>query len=127
IFLGVERGGAAVINRDSPQFARLERSARNAGVERVVSFGEHARADAKLIKCSLRSDMSTVQASILGVDVTYKLGAPGRHLVLNSLAVLAAAALVGADLALAALKLAELRPATGRGTRETLQFPDGTA
>src|SRR5256884_5271284 len=30
IFLGVERGGAAVINRDSPQFARLEPSARKA-------------------------------------------------------------------------------------------------
>ena len=28
IFLGLERGGAAVINRDNPQFARLERSAR---------------------------------------------------------------------------------------------------
>ncbi|OLB78731.1 MAG: UDP-N-acetylmuramoylalanyl-D-glutamyl-2, 6-diaminopimelate--D-alanyl-D-alanine ligase [Alphaproteobacteria bacterium 13_2_20CM_2_64_7] len=127
IFLGVERGGAAVINRDSPQFARLERSARNAGVERVVSFGEHARADAKLIKCSLRSDMSTVQARILGADITYKLGAPGRHLVINSLAVLAAAALVGADLALAALELAELQPASGRGSRLMLHMPGGSA
>src|SRR2546429_5275350 len=126
IFLGVERGGAAVINRDSPQFARLERSARNAGVERVVSFGEHARADAKLIKCSLRSDMSTVQARILGTDTTYKIGAPGRHLVINSLAVLAAAALVGADLALAALQLAELQPASGRGTRLMLHMPGGS-
>ena len=51
-----------------------------------------------------------MQARILGADVTYKLGAPGRHLVLNSLAVLAAATLAGADLALAALALAELEP-----------------
>jgi UDP-N-acetylmuramoyl-tripeptide--D-alanyl-D-alanine ligase len=63
----------------------------------------------------------------LGTDVTYKLGAPGRHLVLNSLAVLATVSLVGADLALAALALAELQPATGRGSRITLAMPDGTA
>ena len=127
IFLGLERGGAAVINRDNPQFMRLERSARDAGVERIVSFGEHARADARLIKCSLQAETSTVQARILGTEVTYKLGAPGRHLVLNSLSVLAAAALVGADLALAALALADLQPASGRGSRLTLHMPRGTA
>src|SRR5919201_335172 len=127
IFLGVERGGAAVINRDSPQFTRLEGRARDAGVERIVAFGEHARADARLIKCSLQAETSTVQARILGTDVTYKVGAPGRHLVLNSLSVLAATALVGADLALAALALADLQPASGRGSRLTLHMPRGTA
>jgi UDP-N-acetylmuramoyl-tripeptide--D-alanyl-D-alanine ligase len=127
IFLGLERGGAAVINRDNPQFARLERSAQNAKVERIVSFGEHARADARLMKCSLQSDTSTVQARIFGTDVTYKLGAPGRHLVLNSLAVLAAAVLAGADLALAALALVDLQPASGRGARLSLDMPGGKA
>ena len=37
-----------------------------------------------------KPNSSTVEADILGQHVTYKLGAPGRHLVLNSLAVLAA-------------------------------------
>jgi UDP-N-acetylmuramoyl-tripeptide--D-alanyl-D-alanine ligase len=127
IFLGIERGGAAVINRDIPQFARLVRSAKSAGVGQVMSFGEHGGADARLVKCSLQPDGSTVEARILDADVTYKLGAPGRHLVLNSLAVLAAVSLVGADLALAALALAELRPASGRGSRLTLDMPGGTA
>jgi len=127
IFLGLERGGAAVINRDNRQFARLERCARSAGVERIVGFGEHARADARLIKSALHADCSTVQARILGTDVTYKLGAPGRHLVLNSLSVLAAVALAGADLALAALALAGMTPARGRGARTTLDLPGGAA
>jgi UDP-N-acetylmuramoyl-tripeptide--D-alanyl-D-alanine ligase len=127
IFLGIERGGAAVINLDNPQFARLDQAANNAGVERVVSFGERTGADARLLKCSLQPDGSTVEARILGADVTYKLGAPGRHLVLNSLAVLAAASLVGADLALAALALAEWQPASGRGARVTLELPGGSA
>jgi UDP-N-acetylmuramoyl-tripeptide--D-alanyl-D-alanine ligase len=127
IFLGLEPGGGAVINRDNPQYARLADRAKGAGVGRIVSFGEHARADARLIKCSLHADRSTVQARILGTEVTYKLGAPGRHVVLNSLAVLAAAALVGADLALAALALAELQPTAGRGARVTLDLPGGAA
>jgi UDP-N-acetylmuramoyl-tripeptide--D-alanyl-D-alanine ligase len=127
IFLGLAPGGAAVINRDNPQFARLERAAQNAGVARIVGFGEHARADARLIRCALLPEGSTVEAQIFGTDVTYKLGAPGRHLVLNSLAALAATVLVGADLALAALALSRLQPASGRGTRLTLEMAGGTA
>ena len=127
IFLGLEPGGAAVLNQDNAQYARLRRAAKAAGVERIVTFGEHARAEARLKRCALQADSSTVQARILGQDVTYKLGAPGRHLVLNSLAVLAACVLAGADLALAALALAAFKPATGRGTRATLKLPGGSA
>ena len=126
IFRGLVAGGAAVINRDIPQYQRLARAAESVGA-RVVSFGEHAKADARLITSSLHADCSTVQARILGADVTYKLGAPGRHVVMNSLAVLAAASLAGADLALAALALAGLAPPTGRGARSELELPGGRA
>src|SRR5262245_8094917 len=125
IFRGLEAGGAAVINRDNPHYERLAAAARSAGVERIVSFGEHAKADARLVKAALQPDSSTVQARILGADITYKLGAPGQHVVLNSLAVLAAVSLVGADLALSALALAELAPPTGRGARVTLSLGNG--
>src|SRR5215813_10928176 len=104
IFLGLEPGGVAVINRDNSQYERLKTAAQAAGA-RVVSFGEHAEADARLMRASLRPDSSAVEACILGVDVTYKLGAPGRHVVLNSLAVLAATSVAGTDLALTALAL----------------------
>ena len=127
IFLGLEPGGAAVLNRDDAQFARLSAAARGAGVARIVSFGEHEGADARLIKLSLQAETSTVAARILGHDVTYKLGAPGRHVVMNSLAVLAAASIAGADLALAALALADLKPPVGRGERIALEVPGGTA
>jgi len=127
IFSGIEPGGAAVLNRDSAQFARLEAAAKAAGVARIVTFGAHAEADARLKRHSLQPDCSTVEARILDADVTYKLGAPGRHLVLNSLGVLAAVSLVGADLALAALALNKLKAATGRGARMTLAMPGGSA
>ena len=87
----------------------LDKAAKAANVSRIVSFGEHAKADAQLLRVSLQPDSSTVKARILGQPVTYKLGAPGRHIATNSLAVLAAVALAGADLALAAAALAHLR------------------
>ncbi len=94
IFVGLEPNGAAVINHDNPQYERLRRKATDAGVARIASFGAHEQADARLLKFSLHPDCSTAHASILGTEVTYKIGAPGYHLVTNSLAVLAAVALV---------------------------------
>jgi UDP-N-acetylmuramoyl-tripeptide--D-alanyl-D-alanine ligase len=127
IFLGLEPGGVAVLNRDIAQFAHLKRRAKEAGVARIVSFGAHEKADARVIKYALHPSCSTVEAQILGVDLAYKIGAPGRHLVSNSLAVLATAALVGADLALAALALAELKPVSGRGAPIEIELPGGPA
>ncbi len=127
IFAGIEPGGAAVLNRDNAQFARLAAVAEAAKVARIVTFGEGAEADARLLRHSLQAASSCVRASILGQDVTYKLGAPGKHLVLNSLGVLAAVSLVGADLALAALALGQLKAPPGRGARLTLKLPAGTA
>jgi UDP-N-acetylmuramoyl-tripeptide--D-alanyl-D-alanine ligase len=127
IFVGVPADGAAVINRDIGQFAQLKARAEHAGITRVISFGEHAEADARLIKCALHARCSTVEAEIFGTQFSYKIGAPGRHLIINSLAVLAATELVGADLALAALALAELRAASGRGAPIEIELPGGPA
>jgi UDP-N-acetylmuramoyl-tripeptide--D-alanyl-D-alanine ligase len=127
IFLGLEPGGAAVLNIDNPQFARLKASADKAGVARVVSFGADAHADARLIDMSLHPACSAVHADILGQAITYKIAVPGRHMVMNSLAVLAAATLAGADLAVSALALSRLQPAAGRGVRHDLGLADGSA
>jgi UDP-N-acetylmuramoyl-tripeptide--D-alanyl-D-alanine ligase len=127
IFVGVPSDGAAVVNRDIAQFAQLARRAKDAGIARVISFGENAKADARLIKLALQPRCSTVEAEILGTRFSYKIGAPGKHIVINSLAVLAAAELVGADLALAALALAELQPVAGRGAPIAIELPAGQA
>ena len=127
IFAGIEPGGTAVLNRDNSQFARLSRRAKKLGVSRIVSFGAHKKSDARLLDVSLHATCSAVHADILGREVTYKLGMPGRHMAMNSLAVLAAAALAGADLALAALSLSQVEPAAGRGVRRTLEVAGGEA
>jgi UDP-N-acetylmuramoyl-tripeptide--D-alanyl-D-alanine ligase len=127
IFLGVEPGGVAVLNRDNPQFARLQRKANKAGINESVSFGADREADARLLDLALHPTCSAVHARILGTEVTYKLGMPGRHMALNSLGVLAAASLVGADLAQAALALSEAKPAAGRGVRKRLDVGHGNS
>lgn len=125
IFLGLEPGGAAVLNRDNRQFARLEAAAKAAKVSRIVSFGESEKSDARLIEAALQEDSSTVHAEIFGEKLMFKLGAPGKHLVMNALAVLASTKLMGADLAKAALALGDLVPPPGRGRRIPLRLPGG--
>jgi UDP-N-acetylmuramoyl-tripeptide--D-alanyl-D-alanine ligase len=127
IFEGVEPGGVVVLNRDNSQFARLQARARELGISRIVSFGTGEKSDARLIDVALQAASSAVQAKILGHDVTYKLGMPGRHMAMNSLAVLAASSLAGADLALAALALSQLEPPAGRGVRRVLELAQGEA
>jgi UDP-N-acetylmuramoyl-tripeptide--D-alanyl-D-alanine ligase len=124
IFRGLERRGRAIINRDSPYYKRLKDHALKAGAQ-VVSFGEAENTDARLLDVVLNPDGSNVKANILGTPVNYRLGAPGRHLVQNSLAVLAAVKLAGGDLALAARALSSLQAQAGRGARTLVAGKDG--
>ncbi len=125
IFSGLKAGGTAIINADIAQTGLLRELAQASPAGRIISFGESETADVRLLGCSLKPDISTVEANVLGRPVTYKLGSPGKHIVLNSLAVLAAVEAIGADLALAALALAELKPPAGRGARQMLHAPSG--
>ncbi len=124
IFHGLEPGGTAIINRDNPLYERLKRHAEQHGA-RIVSFGETEGADVRALAIELKPDGSEVRADILGDVLSYRLGAPGRHLVQNSLAVLAAVKLAGADLGAAARALADLRAQAGRGGRTLFPGKDG--
>ncbi|MET3891421.1 UDP-N-acetylmuramoyl-tripeptide--D-alanyl-D-alanine ligase [Bosea sp. OAE506] len=125
VFWELEPGGTAILNADIPQADLLERIARAGPAGEVIRFGESADADVRLVSCALRSDVSTVDAVVMGQPITYRLGSPGKHIVLNSLAVLAAVKAVGADIALAALALGDLRPPAGRGAQQRLEAPGG--
>jgi UDP-N-acetylmuramoyl-tripeptide--D-alanyl-D-alanine ligase len=125
VYWELEKGGTAIVNADIPQSELLRDIARSGPAGRIITFGESPDADVKLISCALKPDLSTVEARVFGEPVTYRLGSPGKHIVLNSLAVLAAVHALGADLALAALALGDLKPPAGRGARQVLQAPGG--
>ncbi|TPK97518.1 UDP-N-acetylmuramoylalanyl-D-glutamyl-2,6-diaminopimelate--D-alanyl-D-alanine ligase [Mesorhizobium sp. B2-4-12] len=125
IFEGLEPEGAAVLNRDDARFKLLDKMAHAAGVEHVYGFGENARSSFRLTKCELHADHSDIAARIGSHEVTARIGAPGRHMVQNVLAVLGTAHLVGADIDRVALALADLSAERGRGRRHVLRHPQG--
>ncbi len=126
IFGGLEPGGTAILPRDNPHYERLYAHAKRSNADRIISFGAHEAADVRLVNLSLKADMSIVEAYVNGKSIAYKIGAPGRHMVINSLGILAAAESSGADLALAGLALSSFAPATGRGARAVHKIRNGT-
>jgi UDP-N-acetylmuramoyl-tripeptide--D-alanyl-D-alanine ligase len=127
IFSGLEPGGTAVINRDNPHAERLKAHALASRAGRVVTFGEGEGADVRAERITLRPDGSLVEARVMGQAVAYRIGTPGRHIAMNSLGVLAVVKALGADVAEAAMALADLKPPVGRGERTMLAVAGGEA
>jgi UDP-N-acetylmuramoyl-tripeptide--D-alanyl-D-alanine ligase len=122
IFQGVVNGGDAVLNRDNDQFALLARRAAEAGVARILAFGRSGEADWQLTKLTPQNGGSEVHAQgngedTQGLQLTYRIGAPGEHFAMNSLAALAAVEAVGGDVTRAAPALAEFGAPAGRGAQ----------
>jgi len=125
IFEAMTPGAVAVLNRDSPHFDRLTARARAAGCRNIVSFGQHAHAEARAIDVALEPTHSHIVAEVRGQRIDYTVALPGAHWVANSLAVLAAVAALGADVAAAAASLARLAPLKGRGARHAVHLAGG--
>ena len=122
IFTGMHADGIAVLNRDNGYFTRLVTRAGESGVKKIISFGQDAQADARLISMDLHDHYSFVKADICGRVVSFRLPIPGAHIVMNALGALAVVTAAGGDLpqVLSALEAAEA--VTGRGTRHTLRL-----
>src|SRR5215469_5738760 len=126
IFNGVGADGAAVLNRDNPFYDRLATAAEARGIMRIFSFGAHEQASVHLVDCSLHATASAVTATVLGEPIDYSIALPGRHWVMNSLAVLAAVVAAGGDAGAAAGAMSTLCALEGRGKRHRLDIPGGT-
>ncbi len=116
IFDGLKPGGGAVINRDTETFGILRRAAAAAGA-RILTFGASADSGFRCRSIRVDGNATTVEASAGGAGLKFRLGAPGRHLAFNALAVLAAVDAAGADATKAARALARWRVPPGRGSR----------
>lgn len=126
IFEGVVKGGHALINRDDQRWKLLDKAARDAGIVNVWGFGQHARATFRLVRSELGPEYSDIVARLAGEEIELRLGAPGRHMVQNALAVLGAAYLAGADMKKASAALSAVKAEKGRGQRHVLGHPGGT-
>jgi UDP-N-acetylmuramoyl-tripeptide--D-alanyl-D-alanine ligase len=126
LFAGMRPNAVAVLNRDNRHYDRLAARARRFGVTRIVGFGRSTAAEARLLSCRLDDRGSDVVADLHGRRLQYRLGAPGEHWVLNSLAALAAIEALGADVSRAASTLSSVQASPGRGARRRLAFGNGS-
>jgi len=125
IFSGLEQGGAAIINADVKQYVRLRKAADESQAGQVLTFGTRKGADARFEDAVTIAEGTRVQARIMGRRYNYVVGAPGRHMAMNSLAVLLAVEALGGNLDQAAADFARFTPPPGRGQRTLLPLPYG--
>jgi UDP-N-acetylmuramoyl-tripeptide--D-alanyl-D-alanine ligase len=126
IFQGLEPDGVAIIPNDTPHRDRLVKAARR-HAERIVTFGS-GDADVHAVHAvASEGGGSLISAALLERELTFTISQRGEHWVSNSLAVLAAIEATGADVAVAALALADLGGLKGRGARHVIPLGDGEA
>lgn len=122
---GLEPGGAVVLNRDTGTYPVLLAAARRAGV-RPIRFGTTGRPEYRLLDVRVEGSVTCAAATAGGRTFYYRLGAPGRHLAMNALGVLAAVEAVGGDVGRAAIALGHWQTPEGRGARWKVALgPDG--
>jgi UDP-N-acetylmuramoyl-tripeptide--D-alanyl-D-alanine ligase len=126
IFEGVEPDGHVLLNRDIPQYGLLEKAAQAAGVDNTHAFGQHAKAEFRLAEYDGAAESSTLWLSFSGETREVLIGAPGKHIAENAVAVLGAVKLLGADMDGAIAALAGLSAVKGRGQRHTLAIGRGS-
>ncbi len=124
IFEGLEPGGVAVLNRDAPSYGVMLRAARRRGA-RIVRFGQTGRPEFRLDAAAVANGATSVAARARGSHFLFRLGAPGRHLAMNALGVMAAVEALGGDIARAGLALAEWQAPEGRGARWRVSLGPG--
>ncbi len=119
---GIVPGGHVILNRDNEYFSILEDAAKRNGVSHIHTFGENAEAQFRLAEFNGQSEYSEVKAVIAGRALECVIGAPGRHIAQNALAVLGAAFLAGADMERACEALEGFAAEKGRGQRHKLSL-----
>ncbi len=125
IFDGMARKGVAVLNRDNSQYERLRAKAEKKGLDRVLTFGVHDDAWARLTRYAIEDTGSLVEANLGGTHVAFRIGAIGKHWALTALAVLASVEALGGNIAKAAVALESFCEPKGRGQIRKLAFKTG--
>ena len=116
IFEGLEPDGTALINADTETWPLLNAAAKGRG--RRITFGTRADAILAAEKITVTDEASIVEGRFSGSLFLFKLGAPGRHMAMNALAVFGVVKVLGLDADVAAMDLANWSPPEGRGMRE---------
>ena len=109
---GLLQGGTIILPADSAQLRRL---VGRVGDVHLESFGA-----ANITTAKDDAQGTDVTARVGGDILQFRVGAPGRHMVMNAVGALTAARALGADIGAGAARLADFTPVDGRGTRRSI-------
>ena len=120
LFDGLQPGGVAIINREAHLFDRIVKSAREKGVNKIITYGSVPNCDIQLLEYRLNEKNSDAKALVFDEIIEYVVGSPGRHMIINSLAVLATIAVLHLNIKQAACDLATIPPIRRRNQHEKI-------
>lgn len=126
IIAGIAPGGTAILPADSAFLSELTTRARNARLQ-VMTHGEAAGADARLISYQASAVGGDAEIMLAGQRLSLCLATPGRHVALNACAVLAAVKALGLAPDIAATALADFTAGAGRGALRRIAVKGGEA
>ena len=126
IIAGIAPGGTAILPADSSFAAELVARARDAGLT-VLTHGEAAGADARLLSYQASPEGGMAEIALAGQHIALRLTTPGRHVALNACAVLAAVQALGLSPEKGAEALASFTAGAGRGALRRIRVAGGEA
>ena len=126
IIAGIAPGGTAILPADSSFAAELVARARDAGLA-VLTHGEAAGADARLLSYQASPEGGMAEIALAGQHIALRLTTPGRHVALNACAVLAAVQALGLSPEKGAEALASFTAGAGRGALRRIRVAGGEA
>ena len=120
IYSGIVPGGYGLINHDDKRYVLLRDLAKEAEVEHLLCYGQKRGSDFWMREMKPGPDGCEISVRARGKDINYEISVPGEHMALNSVGVLGASMLMGADVEKSADAMSRILPADGRGTRYTI-------
>jgi UDP-N-acetylmuramoyl-tripeptide--D-alanyl-D-alanine ligase len=126
IIAGIAPDGTLVLPADSRFAGQVTARARDAGLA-VLTHGEAAGADARLLGYEGAEDGGRAEILLRGERIGVMLATPGRHVALNACAVLATVAALGLNPRTAAAALPAFGAPAGRGRRSRITVVGGQA
>ena len=120
IFDGLEPGGVAILNADSPWFGQLREAAVRVGAT-VRTFGVGDDCNARLLGLYPNAGGSRVEAGWQGRKLSFPIRQTSQHWGPNSLAVLLMLDALGVDLEIGVTALGRIEPLAGRGAERTIR------
>lgn len=118
---GMEAGSILILNGGNKYTPRIRKKAKAANLN-VMTFGHSETDDVFISGAETRSDGGELECRIGSQTVSVRLNIPGEHWFMNAAACLAVAHAAELDVEKAALSLADIVPAPGRGDAHSLSI-----